>query len=240
MFNRLTCTPRFAGKIKMYQKSELKKAAIRIIIIDDHHIVVDGLRSLLELEKGYNVVAAGYNASDAFSLAKLRDFDVMLMDINLPDKSGLEAARDILSVKPDASILALTMNDSPEMIRRCIKAGMKGYVLKNTMKEELLNAISAIHSGEAFISQEAASALNEQPSDTHGSGSESIIDKFLTKREKEILGHILEERTTQEIADFLCLSAFTVETHRKNILRKLGVKNTAGLVKLAVESGFNN
>jgi DNA-binding NarL/FixJ family response regulator len=210
---------------------------IRITIIDDHHIVVDGLKSLFVNEKGYQVLAEGYTAADAISLARLQDFDVMLMDINMPDTSGLDAAREILTFKPRARIIALTMNDSPQMIRECVDAGMVGYILKNTVKDELLKAVREVYAGREFISSATESALkanigNEQDKD------QPLIEKLLTKREKEILSHILEECTTPQIAEILCLSTLTVETHRKNILHKLGLKNTAGLVKMAVESGF--
>ncbi len=208
----------------------------RIAIVDDHPIVVDGLRSMFASETDYDVVSVGYTGEDAISIFGLHEIDVLLLDINLPDINGLEAAKRILIFNPQANILALTMNDSPDMIRRCMEAGMKGYVLKNTMRDELLQALQYVRDGESFMSPEVLAALEARP--TLSDSPQSPIEKMLTKREKEVLSHILEEKTTQEIADILALSVLTVETHRKNILHKLGVKNTAGLVKLAVESGF--
>lgn len=210
-------------------------APIRLAIIDDHNIVVEGISSLFEKEPGYFVVAEGYTGADAVSISQLYTYDVMLMDLNLPDMQGLDAAMKILALHPEHRILALTMNESLLMVRDCIQAGMRGYVLKNSMKDELLNAVRDVAHGKLVLPEGISEASLEEDPESEGAGS---IEDILTKRERQVLERILHEETTPEIAETLGLSPLTVETHRKNLLHKLGVKNTAGLVKLVISRGF--
>lgn len=204
---------------------------IRVFIVDDHPVVIEGIRSLL---KGQEDIAWAGQAPDAEScLAKLPSIqaDVVLMDINLPDKSGVDLCKDVKSLFPSVKILALSTLNQPSFINKMINSGASGYILKNASKEELVEAIHCVAAGESYLSEEASQLVKTALHQRNGV-------PYLTRREKEILGLLATGLTTPEIAEKLFVSPWTVDGHRKSIMTKLEVKNTASLIKYAYENGL--
>ncbi len=215
-------------------------APIRLLIADDHQMLLDGIRALLRDAEDITVVGEASNGADVLSVVSQQPVDVILMDINMPVMNGIETTALIAKQFPSIKVIALTMHSERSFIARILKAGAAGYVLKNTGKQELLAAIHKVASGETYFSNEVASVMMEQympQSSSRRPGSEPSIHE-LTKREVEILRLIAQEMTNNEIAERLFISTYTVETHRKNLIRKIGVKNTAGLVKFALQQGI--
>lgn len=207
---------------------------IRILFVDDHQVLIDGIKALLIQEDQLKITHEALDGATALELFKNNEFDVVLLDINLPDMNGFEICKEMLKHNPDAKIIALTMHHEAGYISKMVKAGVKGYLLKNTRKEELVSAIESVHSGETYFSKQVTENLISGMTQTKKITSSSMIQK-VTRREKEILQLILDEKTTDEIAKTLFISSTTVISHRKSLLRKLNAKNTAGLVKTAIE-----
>jgi DNA-binding NarL/FixJ family response regulator len=211
-----------------------------ILLVDDHQIIIDGLRRLLEGEEHIGVLHEAQNGAETIKIATEEAVDLILLDINLPDKSGFDICKELKSQSDDCpKIIALTMYGNAGYINKMIKAGVDGYLLKNTGREELLKAIDSIMKGERYFSKEVTDTLVAGAQPTKQPKSSDFIQK-LTRREKEILQLITEEYTTDEIAGKLFISSTTVITHRKSLLRKLNAKNVAGLVKKAFEFGLLN
>ncbi len=208
---------------------------IQLLIVDDHKVLADGIIALLEQEDDLNIVRHTMDGRETLEFIKEHPtIDVMLLDINLPDKSGVDICKQVRQSHPDMKILALTMHHEPTFISKMIKAGAHGYVLKNTGKDELLKAIYTVYKGESYFSNQVKNYLVAGFQQEAQRSSFGPIQK-ITRREKEILKLIVEELTTEEIAEKLFISATTVISHRKSLLRKLQAKNTAGLVKAAYE-----
>lgn len=208
---------------------------IRILVIDDHQLVIDGIRSLLSEEQ--DIVCTGWANSGQEGLQKLRseEFDVVLLDINMREMDGLKTCELIRQQHPHAKIIALTMLGERSMIKAMVEAGAKGYLLKNVGQEELVRAIHRVHQGKSHYSEEIAEILlSPDPSELKTTASRP----GLSSREKQILTLIVNEMTTGEISDELNISVNTVETHRRNIMHKLGAKNIAGVVRIAIENGL--
>jgi two-component system nitrate/nitrite response regulator NarL len=206
---------------------------INLLIADDHQVVIDGLKSLLSLEDDFQVVGEAQNGKMVLEALKDQKIDVVLLDINMPEMDGIETARRMREQHPNVKILILTMYNRPEFIRNIIEVGASGYVLKNAGKDELINAIRKVERGEDYFSLSVTNTLM----DSFKSGAESSKVE-LTKRERGVLTLIAEGNKTSEIAEKLFLSTHTVDTHRKNLLSKLNIKNAAGLVRYAIENGF--
>jgi two-component system nitrate/nitrite response regulator NarL len=206
---------------------------INLLIADDHQVVIDGLKSLLSLEDDFQVVGEAQNGKMVLEALKDQKIDVVLLDINMPEMDGIETARRMREQHPNVKILILTMYNRPEFIRNIIEVGASGYVLKNVGKEELINSIRKVERGEDYFSLSVTNTLM----DSFKSGTESSKVE-LTKRERGVLTLIAEGNKTSEIAEKLFISTHTVNTHRKNLLSKLNIKNTAGLVRYAIENGF--
>lgn len=209
--------------------------SVNILLVDDHQVLADGIMALLGPADEINSIHHALDAKSALQFLKERDnIDLILLDINLPDIDGLTLCQKIATQYPDIRILALTMHSESGFISKMIKAGAHGYLLKNTGKEELLEAINTLEQGKQYFSKEVTDQLlagmqrNSRKVPTGG------IPR-ITRREKEILSLIVEELTTEEIAEKLFISASTVISHRKSLLRKLNAKNSAGLVKAAYE-----
>jgi two-component system nitrate/nitrite response regulator NarL len=213
---------------------------IKILIADDHEVVRDGLKNIL-LSLG-NVTISGEvaNGEDAVNSYTLTKPDLVIMDISMPGMNGIDATRIIKENDPEAKILILTMHDNQEYLNQIIRCGAKGFVLKNTDKEELLQAVKTVAAGENFFSKDISKLIidNYIRSAKDTDKSESYKEVPLTKREIEILKFIAEGHSNQEIANKLYISYNTVDTHRKNIMHKLSIKNTAGLVRYAIEKGL--
>jgi len=209
----------------------------RILIVDDHGIVRAGIRSLLESEPDMEVVAEASLGEKALEKAVLMHPDVVLMDIALPDMSGIEAGRRIKERIPDAQILMLTMHDDQEFFYSALRAGASGYMLKGGEPQELLYAIRAVSHGQVFLAPAMAKALlgdflatGGQPQD-EGYGS-------LTPREKEVLRLAAAGKTNREMAESLALSVRTVEKYRQAVMQKLGLSRREELTKYAIRKGL--
>lgn len=203
---------------------------IRIAIADDHQMFIDGLRSLLEDIDDIRVVGEACNGQQAVDLCSRQAVDIVIMDINMPEMDGVQATRELLKKHPSVKILGLSMFNDREYISDILKAGARGYILKNTGKETLITAIHTLQSGGDYLGEEVSKTLLNSFMKNPSVGE--AIEK-LSDREKEVLECIATGLTTHEIADQLFISKNTVETHRKNLLYKLRARNTAELVNNA-------
>ncbi|HNU41350.1 MAG: response regulator receiver [Bacteroidetes bacterium OLB12] len=199
-----------------------------LFIVDDHYLVIEGIRSLLQNEKNIEWLGHAMNAASCLDFLKRHQPDVILMDVNLPDKSGTELCKEVKTLYPTVRILGLSTFNQQAVVRNMIDNGAAGYVLKNVTKEELLEAIDSVMNAGTYFSQEVAHTLNEP-------GTQQPV---ITRREKEVLQLIAEGLTNAEIAEKLFISIPTVNTHRKSILEKFDVKNTATLIGKAIKLGI--
>lgn len=209
---------------------------IRLLIADDHRVLRDGLVLMLEDIAHIDIVATAENGEEVLEKMESEPVDVLLMDIQMPVLDGFETAKKVTEHFPKTKILTLSMHSERVYIERMHSAGIAGYLLKSAGKEEIIEAIEKVHSGEKYFSSEVTAALLS----ASGNKQAAITSSELTRREKEILGLIASGMTNPEIADKLCLSTDTIKTHRKNMMRKLDVNNTAGLVKYALENSGEN
>lgn len=209
---------------------------IQLLLVEDHQIVLDGLRGLVNYEPNLEIAAEALTGKEALQKLAQTNIDVVLLDINLPDLSGFEVFREIRKTHPAVKVIALTMHDEGGYISRLAKMGIDGYLLKNTGQEEMMQAIKTVTAGGRYFSEEVKQRLlsisRGRPANTS-----DFIQK-LTRRESEVLRLIVDELTTDEIAQKLFISPTTVISHRKSLLRKLNAKNTAGLVRAAFEFGL--
>ena len=211
------------------------KEDINVLVADDHQIIRDGIKALLNNIPGIHITCEASNGLEAIEILRNNSIDLVLMDITMPKLNGVEATKVIAEKFPAVKVLTLTMHDEESHIVKMLKVGAKGYILKTTGKRELAEAIKTVASGESYFSKEASSKIMEHFMKDKGGQKEGTVGRDLTKREIEVLRLIAEENTNSEIAEKLFLSPRTVDTHRRNLLQKLHVKNTAGLVKYAVE-----
>lgn len=210
---------------------------IRTLIVDDHQVLIDGIKALFAGHSQIDICAEALSGEQALEHAANEKIDVVLLDINLPDTNGFEVCRSLKKEYPELKIIALTMHNEAAFISRMIKAGVDGYLLKNSGKEEIQEAVNTVMKGEQYFSEPVTKSLLEGIRHPRKPKSSDLIQK-LTRREKEVLKLIVEEQTTDEIAQTLFISKSTVISHRKSLLRKLNAKNTAGLVKAAFEFGL--
>ena len=208
--------------------------SIKICIVDDHQILLQGLKMMLDAEDNIEVVGIYRGGKEILSSLD-QDVQVVLLDINMPEMSGIEACKKIKSKFPSIQVIALSMYNQPSYINRMIQAGASGYLLKNSGKQEITKAINKVVQGENYFPKTIIDTLVNQSS---AGKTESILNTPLTRREKQILELIAQEMTTQEIAAHLHISLNTVESHRKNLLSKFNVRNSIGLVKKAMEKGI--
>lgn len=195
---------------------------IKVFIVDDHYMVVEGIRSLLQNESGIEWLGHASNAESCLAFLKNQLPDVILMDINMPGRNGIELCRDVKSTYNHVFVLGLSTFNQQSLIQNMMNSGASGYVLKNASQRELLDAIEAIAQGKEYLSDEAAAILKTDES-----------APVVTRREKEVLELLADGLTNNEIAEKLFVSAATVDTHRKSLITKLGAKNTPELIKLA-------
>ncbi|NII82697.1 response regulator transcription factor [Pedobacter riviphilus] len=201
---------------------------IGVFVVDDHYMVIEGIRSLLQNEKTLDWMGHATNAVSCLSFLKRQEPDVILMDINLPDKSGIDLCKEVKQLYPSVAILGLSTFNQQTIIKNMIDNGAAGYVLKNATKEELMEAINSVLKGKVYYSFEVLSALRK-PEPTQ---------LLITRREKEVLLLIAEGLTNAAIAEKLFISIPTVNTHRKSLLEKFDVKNTAMLIGKATKLGL--
>jgi len=205
---------------------------INIAITDDHEMVLQGIKSMLQDTKDVRVVATFSDADSTLKGLEASGTDVLLLDINLPDVNGIDLSKQLLKQFPELKIIALTNYDDVSFAKRMLKNGVHGYLLKNTDKVELLKALKTVLSGDIYVQKDISDKLlyqNLKPKSSNG------LNIKLTRREQEVLIAISEELTTQEISEKLFISPKTVETHRSNIMLKLGAKNSVGIIKIAIE-----
>jgi DNA-binding NarL/FixJ family response regulator len=210
---------------------------IRIVLVDDHALVRQGFRRILEDDPGIHVLGEAGNGLEAITLAKKLDPDVVVMDMSMPEMNGLHASIELLKQRPGTRILILSMYSDEQYVRNALDAGVKGYILKNAIDTDLTRAVRAVANGEQYLSPELSGVLIRAIQSGSFEQSNDPYDK-LTQREKQILQLIAHGKSNKEIAVLLDLSVNTVAVHRANLMSTLGVHKTAELVLFAVKKGL--
>jgi len=214
---------------------------IKVIIADDHKIIRVGLRGMLEREEDIFVSGEAENSEEVMRVLETSHADVILMDIDLGETDGIVTTRKVKQLYPEIHVLGLTMHEEPNYIIKMLEAGASGYVLKNAGRDELLTAIHTVAKGDSYFSQKVSAtllqAITRQKENPDGL-KKPIGPTPLSEREIEVLRLIAQEFSNGEIAEKLFISIRTVDTHRRNLLEKLQMKNTVGLVKYAIEKGI--
>ena len=205
----------------------------RVLLADDHRLFREGLRGLLSVQSGIEVVGVAADGAELVSLAESVEYDVALIDIEMPVMNGLEAAEKILSTHPEARLVALTMHNDEAYYYRMVELGVKGFLLKNSDIDEVVSAVCAVCTGGSYFSQELLDSLVSNLKE-----SQVEAEPLLSEREMEVLPLICQGLSNQEIADKLFISKRTVDNHRANIMEKSGCKNTAGMVVWAIKNGL--
>lgn len=200
----------------------------KLFIVDDHYMVIEGIRSLLHSEKDIEWMGHAMNASSCLAFLKQNKPDVILMDINLPDMNGVGLCKEVKHLYPLINILGLSTFNQQPVIRNMLDSGASGYVLKNATKQELITAITTVRLGKTFLSLEAVQSLREMTTEI----------PVISRREKEVLQLIAEGLTATEIAAKLFISVATVNTHRRTLIEKFEAPNTAVLIAKAIKSGI--
>jgi two-component system response regulator NreC len=211
--------------------------AIRILLADDHTVMRRGLRLLLESQPEFDVVAEASDGREAMEQAEALHPEIAVLDIAMPNLSGIEAAQRMTATLPQVGIVILSMHSDEGYVLRALKAGVKGYVLKGSAEGDLMEAIKAVHLGKTFFSPEISKMLMEDyVREIRARGAEDSYD-LLTSREREILQLLAERKSNTDIASTLNLSPYTIETHRRNLQAKLNLHSFADLVLYAVRKG---
>ena len=209
---------------------------IKVLIADDHQIMLDGLKAILTKDRSLSIVGTASNGLEVLEFLKDEQVDVVLLDLQMPIMDGLETTMHVKKSHPDVNIIMLTTNDEGSIITSLFKVGATGYLLKNTSKENLIQGIKDAYAGKKVISshltEKMIESLTEEPKPKDGSAP------MITKREIEVIKLIAQEYTTQEIADQLFVSTNTVATHKRNLFVKMDVKNSVGMIKKAVDWGL--
>jgi DNA-binding NarL/FixJ family response regulator len=213
--------------------------AIKIVLADDHKIVRDGLRSLIEKQAGMQVVAEACDGRTTVQLVRELMPNVVIIDIAMPDLNGIEATRQIVNDSPGAKIIALSMHSDRRFVLRMLEAGASGYLLKDSAFEELALAINTVVSGKIYLSPAIAGVVVEDFV-RHSPSTPAQVTTDLTPREREVLQLLAEGRTTKQIASQLNVSVKTVETHRRQVMEKLDIHSVAELTKYAVREGLTS
>jgi len=206
---------------------------IRVLVADDHQLLIDGIKSTLVDAEGIEVIAEACNGSEVLDILESTEIDLILMDINMPVMDGLECTKELNTKHPEVKIIAISQYSEKRFIKQMLNNGASGYMLKDSGKKEIIEAIHSVMDGkEYFSSRLSLGFLNK--SKTNNKRNNLFIK--LTGREREILNLICKEFSTQEISEKLVISFHTVETHRANLIAKSGVKNSIGLVKWAMDN----
>ena len=211
---------------------------IRILLADDHTVVRDGLRALLERQPDMTVVAEAADGRDSVRLAEEQSPDVVVMDITMPNMNGIEATRRILAANPRTAVVILSMHQDESYVLRALKAGAKGYLLKDSLRSDILDAIHAVSQGRSFLTRKISRMMQEDyVRQMERRGVEDSYD-LLTDREREILQLVAEGKANKEVAGLLNISLTTVGTHRTHILQKLGLHSVPDLILYAVRKNI--
>lgn len=211
---------------------------IRILLADDHTVVRDGLRVLLERQPGFEIAGEASDGIEAVRIAEETSPDIVLMDIAMPLLNGIEATRRIVAKHPKTGVLILSMHHDESYVLRSLNAGARGYLVKDSAKGDLINGIRAVHEGRSFLSPKVSRLL--QDDHLRRLQSKGIDDSYelLTSREREILQLVAEGKTNKEIANVLNISPYTIDTHRTHILQKLNLHSAPELILYAVRKGI--
>ena len=213
---------------------------IKVLVVDDHQLIIDGLKSLLQDEPDI-VFAGGTNSmQQAIDFVTNNQVQVVLADINMPEGSGIETTRKLKAMQPDIQVLALTMHEDINMIRKMVEAGASGYILKRTNMNEVLEAIRVVAKGGKYLGRDVQEILLNNMGQPEKPAEQTENPSRLTQRESEILNLITKELRNEEIAEKLFISERTVETHRRNIFTKTKTKSIVGLIKYAIANGLIN
>ncbi|NCC72647.1 MAG: response regulator transcription factor [Sphingobacteriia bacterium] len=217
----------------------MAKEPVKVLIVDDHQLMVEGLKSLLEDEEDIAFVAGANSMKETLDFLKNNETDVILMDINMPDGSGIEATEKVKALYPSVKIIGLTMHDDISVITRMIKAGASGYILKRTNMNEVIEAIRTVHSNGRYLSNDTQKIIMDNLG-TPGTlpYPEKVSKPVLSSREIEVLNLIAKEYNNEQIAEKLFISERTVEAHRRNIFIKTETKSIVGLIKYAIHHGL--
>ena len=211
---------------------------IRIVLADDHQLFRRGLRALLEQQPDLTVVAEAKDGREAVTAVQSQKPDVLVIDIGMQNLNGIEAARQLTESHSEAAIVILSMHSDETYVLRALKAGAKGYLLKDSAEADLIRAIHAVADGKSFFSPAVSKVLlDDYMRKLQRSGAEDAYD-LLTPREREILQLVVEGKSNKEVANMLNLSVYTVETHRSNIMEKLNLKGVPELILYAVRKGI--
>ncbi|MCB1886063.1 MAG: response regulator transcription factor [Rhodocyclaceae bacterium] len=210
----------------------------RIMIIDDHRILREGLRRLIGDDPAYEVIAEADNGRDAIRLARQLEPDMILMDVAMSGMNGIDATRQIVAQQPDIRVLGLSMHSDSRFVRQMLEAGARGYLLKENAFDEILTALRALADGKVYVSPQASGSLLQDMAS--GQPPEATEATPLTARERETLQLIAEGHSTVQIAERLFVSAKTVESHRKKIMDKLDLHSVAELTKYAIRHGLTS
>lgn len=210
---------------------------LRILIADDHEVARQGIRSLLEAHAGWEVCAEARDGREAVALAAKLKPEILLLDIGMPNLNGLDAARQILAIMPEARIMILTVHDSDQVVREVLAAGARGFLLKSDTGRDLVTAVEALQHRRTFFTPKVAQMMLEGYLRPHNE-SETSSQCVLTPREREVIQLVAEGKSTKEVATALNLSVKTAETHRTNLMRKLDLHSVADLTLYAVRNGI--
>jgi two-component system response regulator NreC len=210
---------------------------IRIVLADDHAVIRSGLRALLQQQEGFQIVGEASDGREAVDLVEKTKPNVVVMDITMPNLNGIEAARQIAAKGLGVAVVVLSMHADEGYVLRALKAGVRGYLLKESLESDLIQAIHSVHQGKAFFSPAVSRVLVEDY--MRQLQDRDIEDSFdlLTTREKEILQMVAEGKSNKDVANALNLSVYTVETHRSNIMEKLNLHGVPELILYAVRKG---
>lgn len=209
----------------------------RILIVDDHQLVIDGLKGLIQSLEGFEVVGEANNGQDAIKYFEILYPHIILMDIDMPVLSGIQATEEIKRLNSEVKIIIISMHNEKAMVSKLMKIGADGYLLKNTSSEEIRTALHEVLNGSKYFSEEVKQSLNSQE---NNNSKANIITQSLTEREVEIIELVAEGLTNKEIGEKLFISHRTVDTHRTNLMKKLDVSNVAGLIRFAFKNRLIN
>jgi DNA-binding NarL/FixJ family response regulator len=217
----------------------MSERPIKVLVVDDHQLMIDGLKALLEDEDTIEFAGGANSLQQSIDFVRNYPVDVVLMDVNMPGGSGIEATQKIKQISPSTKVLALTMHNDISVITRMIEAGASGYILKLTRMNEVMEAIRLVHKDERYMDPDALKIIMDNLSSSHLAPLQTEEPKpILSSREAEVLKLVACELSTPQIAEKLFISERTVEAHRRNIMIKTKTKTTVGLVKYAMEKGI--
>jgi DNA-binding NarL/FixJ family response regulator len=214
--------------------------AITVFLADDHAVLRDGLKFMIEVQPEMRVVGTAANGREAVQQVEKLCPNVVVMDIAMPELNGIDAAQQLRALCPQTKVIILSMYHSPEHINRALQAGARGYLLKESASNELIEAITRVNAGQRYLSQKVSAQLVDQYLNPTETGSEAETLALLSPREREVLQLVVEGKTTAQISDSLALSPRTVDNYRSRIMQKLNITTLPDLVKFAIRHGITS